>query len=154
MPLVNFTPVNPATTTREAFTKNINDVAIPTDAHESWAGPVRHQQGLYQALYDHEAMTPNRQQTFNTPANQKSRVYHTWDFVGRTLQFLYMTDYKKAPGERRGRDKEVFQDAVGRAAMSQILVEDTSSKADMMLNANIDVDVEFGEAVKAAAAAT
>ncbi len=65
-----------------------------------------------------------------------------------------MADYKKAPRERRGQDKEVFQDAVGRTAMSQILVEDTSGKADMMLNSNIDVDVEFGDAVKAAAAAT
>ncbi|KAK5945007.1 hypothetical protein PMZ80_002210 [Knufia obscura] len=82
MPNVNFTPSNPNTTTRENFTNNILNVQIPSDAAQDWADAVRHQQGLYKALYEHEAMAPNRQQTFMTSANQKSAVYHCWDFVG------------------------------------------------------------------------
>ena len=126
---------------------------VPPDADGLWASAVRHQQGLYRALYDHEAMAPNRQQTFMTPARQKSAVYHLWDFVGRTLQFLYMVDYKKAFHARRGQDKEIYRDALGRRQMSSILVEDTSGKSDMMLNSNIDVRVEFNDAIKQAAAA-
>jgi hypothetical protein len=34
-----------------------------------------------------------------------------------------------------------------------MLVEDTTGKSDMMLNSNIDVTVEFDDAIKQAAAA-
>jgi len=153
MPNVDFAPSNPHTTTREKFTQNILNVQIPSDAAQDWADAVRHQQGLYKALYEHEAMAPNRQQTFMTPANQKSAVYHCWDFVGRTLQYLYMVDYKTPRNQRQGQGKEVYEDALGRTKMSQMLVEDTSGELDFMLNSNIDVRVEFNDAVKQAAAA-
>ena len=152
MPNVPYIPVDPNTTTREAFTQNILDIQIPSDALQEWADAVRHQQGLYKALYDHEAMAPNRQQTFMTPAKQKSAVYFLWDFVGRTLQFLYMVDYKKAKRARMGQDKEIFEDALGRTKMSQLLAEDTTGKMDFMLHSNIDVRVEFNDAIKQAAA--
>jgi hypothetical protein len=100
-----FTPSNPHTTTRADFTANILGVAIPATASQDWATAVRHQQGLYRALFDHDAMAPNRQQTFMTPAAQKTAVYHLWDFVGRTLQFFYMVDCEKAMRARRGQDK-------------------------------------------------
>jgi hypothetical protein len=44
-------------------------------------------------------------------------------------------------------------DAISRAVMSRIPVEDTSGKSDVMLNSNIDVQVEFNDAIKQAAAA-
>lgn len=44
-------------------------------------------------------------------------------------------------------------DALGRTQMSRMLVEDTTGKSDMMLNSNIDVRVEFDDAIKQAAAA-
>lgn len=132
MPFATYTPVNPNTTTRENFTQNILRVEVPSTADASWADAVKHQQGLYRALYDHEAMAPNRQQTFMTPAAQKSSIYHTWDFVGRTLQFLYMCDYAKPVEQRKGQDKEIFEDAFGRTHMSRILIEDTSGKAALM----------------------
>ena len=152
MPRVNFSPVDPSTTAREKFTANINSVTIPDNADSTWAEAVRHQQRLYQALYDHDAMAPNRQQTFSTPAKQKSRVYHMWDFVGRTLHFFYMLDYTTPSERMRGQEKEIWTDAYGRYCFSKIIMEDTSGKADMMFNANIDVDVPFGEEVMRAAA--
>lgn len=113
---------------------------------------MKHQQGLYKALYDHEAMVPNRQQTFMTPANQKSAIYHCWDFVGRTLQFLYGCDYTTSRTQKRGLENEIFDDAIGRAMMSRILVEDTIGKADVLLNANVDILVPFSDAIKQGAA--
>ena len=154
MPRVNFNPVDASTTTRERFTANINSVTIPVDADSSWADAVRHQQRLYQALYDHEAMTPNRQQTFSTPAKQKSRVYHMWDFVGRTLQYFYMIDYRTPSEARKGQEKEIWNEAYGRYHYSKVIMEDTSGKTNMMFNANIDVDVPFGEDVMRADAAS
>lgn len=63
-----------------------------------------------------------------------------------------MVDYKKAKSARRGRDKEIFEDALGRTNMSRMLVEDTSGKMDFMLHTNIDERVEFDDAIKQAAA--
>lgn len=153
-PRVNFTPIDPSTITREKCTANITTVAIPDNADATWAEAVRHQQRLHQALYDHDAMAANRQQTFSTPAKQKSRVYHMWDFVGRTLAYFYMLDYT-TPSERMwGREKEIWTDAYGRYVFSKIIMEDTSGKADMMFNVNIDVDVPFAEEVMRAVAAS
>ena len=98
-------------------------------------------------------MAPNRQQTFSTPANQKSRVYHMWDFVGRTLAYFYMLDYTRAAEVRVGQEKEIWNDAYGRYQFSKVIMEDTSGQADMMFNANIDVDVPFGKEVMRAASA-
>jgi hypothetical protein len=44
-------------------------------------------------------------------------------------------------------------DAISRAEMSCLLVSDTSGKSEWMLNSNIDVRVEFNDAIKQAAAA-
>lgn len=64
-----------------------------------------------------------------------------------------MVDYKRPRSQRRGQEQEVYEDALGRTKMSQMLVEDTSGDLDFMLNSNIDVRVEFDDAVKRAAAA-
>lgn len=151
MPHVNFEPVDPNTTTRERFTNNILSIAIPSNASTDWGNAVRKQQALYKALYDHPAMEPNRQQTFMTPAAQKSRVYHLWDFVGRTLQFFYMVDYTKAFGRNVGKEKEIAADAYGRKIMSSILVFDNGPKSRMMLDFNTDIDVQFDESITSVA---
>ena len=64
MPHADFNPTNPNTTTREKFTENILNVPIPSDATSEWSKAVKHQQALYRALYDHEAMDP----TANRPS--------------------------------------------------------------------------------------
>jgi hypothetical protein len=151
MPHSAFTQVNPDTTSRERFTNNILEVPIPSNADKAWAEAVRHQQKLYRALYDHQAMAPNRQQTFMTKAASKSRIYHTWDFVGRTLQFLYMCEYDTLRDQKRGAEQEIFADALARTAGSKEMIEDTSGKFDVMLNANIDVMVPYSEEIKCAA---
>lgn len=61
--------------------QNILNADIPSDAYPGYADLVRDQKRLFIASYDHEVMAPNRQQTFMTPARQKSRVYFLWDFT-------------------------------------------------------------------------
>lgn len=124
---VSYAPSNPHTTTREKFTENILNVAIPEDAVTDWASAVRQQQALYKALYEHEAMLPNQQQTFMTPANQKSPVYHLWDYVGRTLQYFYMVDYKTPQAERSGQEKAIYEEALGRTSTSNMMVQNVLS---------------------------
>jgi len=86
-----------------------------------------------------------------TPAAQKSRIYFLWDFVGRTLQYLYMVDYAKDLSEMRGQEEEVMRDAIGREALSVVLVNDRVGKTDWMVDANCDVKVQWGEEVARAA---
>lgn len=62
-----------------------------------------------------------------------------------------MTDPTLAPSARRGTNKQIFQDAVGRVQLSKFLVNDTSGKADMLVNSNVDVRVPFDDAIKQAA---
>ncbi|KAL9035984.1 MAG: hypothetical protein Q9214_006336, partial [Letrouitia sp. 1 TL-2023] len=76
---------NPYTQTREEFTRHLLSVPIPDFAHEEWAGEVTKIKPLLEKLAYHEAMQPNLQQTYMTPAASKNRVYFMWDFVGRTL---------------------------------------------------------------------
>ena len=76
-----------------------------------------------------------------------------WDFVGRTLQYFYMIDCTNAIEMRIGQGKEIWNESFGRYQFSKMIMKDTSEKADMMFNANIDVDVPFGEEVMRAAAA-
>lgn len=56
-------------------------------------------------------------------------------------------------GQRSGQDAQVAKDAVGRVAMSRMLVEDEEGMGRMMVGSNVDVQVEFGEEIKRAAAA-
>jgi hypothetical protein len=97
-----FQPSGPQSTTCTSFTANILFVSISPSAFAEWVSPVRKQQNLYRALFDHEAMAPNRQQTFMTPAAQKSSVYHLWDFVGRTLQFFLYSGLQEGVAEEEG----------------------------------------------------
>ena len=87
-----------------------------------------------------------------TKANQKSSIYHTWDFVGRTLQFLYMCEYDTSLAQKTGQEKEIFQDALGRTMMSKTMITDETGKFEMLYNSNIDVKVPFSDEIKKTAA--
>ena len=84
-------PPNPNTDTRAEWTRKF--LAIPHPDFPPEAPPVAKEwtdlfvklQSLFEKLAYHEAMQPNLQQTYMTPANSKNRVYMMWDFVGRTL---------------------------------------------------------------------
>lgn len=58
-----------------------------------------------------------------------------------------MVDYRKTPNQRRGQEKEIFEDAFGRTHMSKILVEDTTGKSAMIVNTNVDVQVPFDDKI-------
>ncbi|KAF2097373.1 hypothetical protein NA57DRAFT_77630 [Rhizodiscina lignyota] len=89
-------------------------------------------------------MAPNLQQTYMTPAYCKTKVYFMWDFVGRTRGMMDMVDPAKPENQ-----KETWEDLTGRAIFSDVLIHDTTGKADMMF-INCDEDAEFGDEVKAA----
>ena len=76
-----------------------------------------------------------------------------WDFVGRTLQYFYMLDYTTPSEQMKGQEKDIWTETYGRYCFSKVIMDDTSGKADVMFNANIDVDVPFGDEVMRAAAA-
>ncbi|CZT14203.1 uncharacterized protein RCC_00177 [Ramularia collo-cygni] len=90
MSSLNFTPSDPNTTTREVFTSNITSVPVPSDASSNWRFFAETSKSLLDKLAHHSAMAPNLQQTYMTPAASKNKVYFMWDFVGRTLGYLYM----------------------------------------------------------------
>jgi hypothetical protein len=116
--------LDPNTATREIFTKSLTEVTLPADAHDLWLWYASNHQSLLRKLAEHPAMVPNLQQTYNTPANSKNKVYHMWDFVGRTLGYIFRLD----PDLPDGFD-EAMQDIFGRTAMSCNLILDTTPGA-------------------------
>lgn len=132
MPLVvDVTPSHPYRDTRRTFTNNLVNVSIPDNANADWAHLARTHQGdisfagrltwqyrlqdleLLKALFDHPAMEPNREQTFMTPANKKTKVYFLWDFVGRTLGTLYSIP-ADVPDAVKNEEDGVWQDVMGK----------------------------------------
>jgi hypothetical protein len=67
---------------------------------------------LLKALFDHPAMEPNREQTFMTPANKKTKPYFMWDFVGRTLGTLYAIP-ADLPDNIKNEEDGIWQDVMG-----------------------------------------
>jgi hypothetical protein len=98
-------------------------------------------------------MKPNRQQTFMTKAAQKSSIYHTWDFVGRTLQFLYMCEYDTPLEAKTGLERQIFEDVLERTAISKAMISDGTGKFEIMYHTNVEVRVQFSEEIKAVGAA-
>jgi hypothetical protein len=112
---------NPATSTREVFTKHLIDVPMPSSfVHEDWLKHATAHQVLLEKLAYHPAMAPNLQQTYNTPANDKNNVYFMWDFVGRTLGSLFRLNPELPNGIT-----DPMQDVVGRTTMASNLILDT-----------------------------
>jgi hypothetical protein len=97
---------------------------------------------------------PHRISSSISLRSQKSAVYHLWDFVGRTIQFLYTLDLGLSPAQRTaqsGKLAEIWDDAFGRASMSKMIVADPKGVGRMM-QMNTDVTVELGREVEEAAA--
>lgn len=70
-----FTPVDPYTATREQFTTNLLAFPIPDDAAQLWKDQAANLKDLVSKLTYHEAMAPNLQQTYMTPATSKNKIY-------------------------------------------------------------------------------
>jgi hypothetical protein len=66
---------DPYTATREQFTKHLVDFPIPDDAARNWKEQAADLKDLVSKLAYHEAMAPNLQQTYMTPANSKNKIY-------------------------------------------------------------------------------
>lgn len=77
--------MNPYTNTREEFTSHLLSLPIPESAAADWKDVANKLRPLLEKLAYHDAMAPNLQQTYMTPAADKNKVYFMWDFVGRTL---------------------------------------------------------------------
>lgn len=70
---------------RRDYTPGLAEATLPSEMAPSWEDLALKLRDLYGKLGNHEAMIPNLDQTFSTPANSKNSVYFMWDFVGRTL---------------------------------------------------------------------
>ena len=77
--------MDPYSNTREEFTRQLVHTPLPDGAAKKWSDLASKLKVLLEKLVYHEAMKPNIQQTYMTPAASKNRVYFMWDFVGRTL---------------------------------------------------------------------
>ncbi|KAL8693921.1 MAG: hypothetical protein Q9218_001335 [Villophora microphyllina] len=123
--------MDPHTNTREQFTAHVVNKPIPNDAAPDWKNAVEKSKALLDKLAHHPAMAPHLQQTYMTPAKSKNRVYFQWDFVGRTLGYMYMAN--PTLKNLKGAEKEAWNDAIGRTVMTQQLILDTKKGAlDMM----------------------
>lgn len=77
-------------------------------------------------------MEPNMNQTYMTPAASKNKGYFMWDFIGRTLSYLYQSppdlDFE-TPSER-----EKWEDVISRSTLASSLILDTNcGMLDMMV---------------------
>lgn len=70
--------MDPNTSTREQWTAALVSQTIPTDANAQYKSYTEGYQKLYNKLAHHNAMVPNLQQTFMTPAASKNKVYFMW----------------------------------------------------------------------------
>lgn len=114
--------MDPNTATRAEFTAHLTSKPIPTSAAPAWKKLVITLRVLLDKLAAHPAMAANLQQTYMTPANSKNKVYFMWDFVGRTLGYVYMVDPSL---EGLGRqEKKKWDEAKGRAVYSSQLIRD------------------------------
>jgi hypothetical protein len=66
---------NPNTTTRDDFTKYYVRQTCPENADPKFRKLFVNLQKMLDLLANHDAMKPNLQQTYMTPANSKNKVY-------------------------------------------------------------------------------
>lgn len=133
-------------TTRIDFTDFFLRFQCAEDAHPLYRHYFTLHQQLAKLLIEHPAMKPNLQQTFNTPANSKNKVYFLWDFVLRTIQFLAAKVSPQAPYST-----PMFSDVQSRAFQSQMLILDTTGQMEegnRGLGYNDDEGVEFTNEMK------
>ena len=130
------------TTPRRIFTDQLTSLPLPDGAKPAWAKLIKTLQDLTKALAYHEAMSPNIDQPYGQPANRKTKVYHQWDFVGRTLSLALACD----PDLPRG-EKEQWEEVTGRAMYARMLMEDSTGMLDRMCPDDYGHGVQFGEEV-------
>ena len=68
-------PLDPHRNTRKEFIDQMQSAPLPQDADPEWLGLATKLQKLAGLLGYHEAMQPNINQTYMTPAASKNRVY-------------------------------------------------------------------------------
>ncbi len=78
--------MDPNTATREEFTNHLVDAPVPDNASEQWKNNVVNLKAMLKKLAFHDAMTPNLQQTYMTPANSKNKVYCTTPHLERDVR--------------------------------------------------------------------
>jgi hypothetical protein len=66
--------INPCTATREEFTNNLLVGPILENVDDEWKKYATNLKDLLSKLAFHEAMAPNLQQIFMTPANSKNKI--------------------------------------------------------------------------------
>lgn len=144
--------MNPAKCNRRDYTAGLIAAPLPDSAAASWTSTVEKLRAVYGALGAHAAMEPNLNQTFNTPANSKNKVYFMWDFVGRALHFAYLV-----PASLNGlsrEEQERWSDVLAKSQMAKgLLLDQMPGMLDMMSgSSNSGEQVELGEEVQQAAA--
>lgn len=127
-----------ATTTRIDFTDFFMRFRHAEDAHSAYKHLFVKYQQLIKLLIEHPAMKPNLQQTFNTPANSKNKIYFMWDFVLRTFQFLAARVDPRNPVQ-----SPMFIDVLSRSTQARELIVDTTGMLDKM-NASVGYKIEKG----------
>lgn len=71
--------MDPYKNTRREFANGMNDTfSIPADAAQAWKKYGENLKQLTYKLAFHDAMKPNIDQTYMTPAASKNKVYFMW----------------------------------------------------------------------------
>ncbi|KAL8786984.1 MAG: hypothetical protein Q9195_007962 [Heterodermia aff. obscurata] len=130
---------DPEVNTRREYTDRLTAVTPRDFAKPAWADLCNTLRDLTRALAYHEVMEPNIDDPYMKPANRKTKVYHMWDFVGRTLSMVLAND-PDLPRRQRGLWKEVM----GRAQYGKLLMMDTTGMLDAMCPDDNGEKVEFG----------
>lgn len=131
---------DPEISTRREFTDGFAAISPPDFAKPAWVDLWNTLLDLTKALADHEVMAPNINDPYWKHANRKSKVYHMWDFVGRTLSMLLAVDFD-LPRRPKGRWTEVK----GRAHYTKTLMLDTTGMLDTMCPDDYGSKIEFGD---------
>lgn len=130
---------DPEVNTRREYTDRLTAVAPPDFAKPAWADLCNTLRDLTRALAYHEVMEPNIDDPYMKPANRKTKVYHMWDFMSRTLSMVLAND----PDLPR-RQKGLWREVTGRAKYGKLLMMDTTGKLDAMCPDDNGTKVEFG----------
>ena len=76
---------DPQRNTREDFTSQLLAPPLRDFAKPKWKDLASKLRNLLQKIAYHDAMKPNLQQTYMTPAASKNSIYFMSDYVGRTI---------------------------------------------------------------------
>lgn len=82
--------MDPNTATREEFTNYLVEHEYPPNATDEWTGRANKLQALLTKLAFHDAMAPNLQQTYMTPAASKNKVLFSLMYAPRLPAVDYL----------------------------------------------------------------